>query len=98
MDSASVPAASSDAQLARAWAAGDERAFAAIVDRHAGAIYNRCRMALGSADADDATQAVFLVLARRPQQAADSPVLVGWLMAVAGNVVRNAWRDRRRRR
>lgn len=95
----SAPAsAASDAELARAWAAGDERAFAAIVDRHAGAIYNRCRMALGSADADDATQAVFLVLARRPHQAADSPVLAAWLMAVAGNVVRNAWRDRRRRR
>lgn len=87
-----------DAVLAEAWAAGDERAFEQIVARHTPRIFNRCRLALGATDADDATQAVFLVLARKGGQAAASPILVAWLMQVAGNVVRNAVRDRGRRR
>ena len=87
-----------DAALAAAWSAGDERAFEQIVARHAPRIFNRCRFALGAGDADDATQAVFLVLARKGAQAAASPVLAAWLMQVAGNVVRNVLRDRGRRR
>lgn len=92
------PIEMSDAALAVAWASGDERAFEQIVARHAPRIYNRCRLALGAADADDATQSVFLVLAHKGAQAAASPVLAAWLMQVAGNVVRNAVRDRGRRR
>ena len=92
------PAEVSDAELAQAWAAGDERAFEQIVVRHTPRVFNRCRLALGVADADDATQAVFLVLARRREQAASSPLLVAWLMTVANQVVRNAWRNRQRRR
>ncbi len=92
------PVESSDAALSVAWAAGDERAFEQIVARHAKRIYNRCRMSLGTADADDATQAVFLVLARKGGQAAASPVLAAWLMQVASNVISNALRDRGRRR
>lgn len=87
----------SDTALATAWAAGDERAFDRIVARHAALVFNRCRIALGAADADDASQAVFLVLARKADQAAASPVLVAWLLKVAEFVVRNAQRDRRRR-
>lgn len=87
-----------DTDLAQAWAAGDERAYDAIVARFAPLVFSRCRRALGAADADDATQAVFLVLARKRDQAAACPALAAWLMTVAGNVVRNAWRDRQRRR
>jgi RNA polymerase sigma factor (sigma-70 family) len=90
--------ATADPDLVRAWSAGDERAYEAIVNRYAPLVFNRCRRVLGDADADDATQAVFLVLAQKRDQAAASPVLAAWLMTVAGNVVRNAWRDRRRRR
>ncbi|MCK6488568.1 MAG: sigma-70 family RNA polymerase sigma factor [Planctomycetes bacterium] len=87
-----------DAALAQAWAAGDERAYEHIVGRHATMVFNRCRIALGAVDADDATQAVFLILARKRDQAAASPVLAAWLMTVAAHVVRNAARDRQRRR
>lgn len=87
-----------DANLAHAWAAGDERAYDAIVVRYAPLIFGRCRRALGETDADDATQAVFLILAQKREQAAASPVLAAWLMTVASNVVRNAWRDHQRRR
>ena len=87
-----------DVHLARAWAAGDEQAYEAIVDRYAGMVFSRCRRSLGETDADDATQAVFLVLAQKREQAAASPVLAAWLMTVAGNVVCNARRDRHRRR
>ncbi len=86
-----------DAALATAWAAGDERAFEAIVTRYSPLIYARCRRALTAADADDATQAVFLVLARRGAQAAARPVLLAWLYEVTGFVIRNARRDRGRR-
>lgn len=92
-----LPDEPSDTALAKAWAAGDERAFERIVARHAALVFNRCRIALGAADADDASQAVFLVLARKADQAAASPVLVAWLLKVAEFVVCNAQRDRRRR-
>ncbi len=86
-----------DAALVAAWTAGEERGYEQIVARYAPMVYHRCRRALGAVDADDATQAVFLILARRRDQAAASPVLAAWLMMVAGNVVRNALRDRKRR-
>ncbi|MEK7411792.1 MAG: sigma-70 family RNA polymerase sigma factor [Planctomycetota bacterium] len=87
-----------DADLAKAWALGDERAYDALVARHAPVVFSYCRRTLGEADADDATQAVFLVLARKRDQAAASPAFIAWLMTVALNVVRNAWRERQRRR
>lgn len=87
-----------DTDLAQAWTAGDERGYEQIVTRYAPMVYHRCRRSLGDTDADDATQAVFLTLARKRDQAAASPVLGAWLMTVADNVVRNAWRDSERRR
>jgi RNA polymerase sigma factor (sigma-70 family) len=97
MDHQPTPAAT-DADLAHAWSAGDERGYDAIFGRYAPMVFSRCRRALGAVDADDATQAVFLVLARKREQAIASPALAAWLMVVADNVVRNAKRDRARRR
>ena len=88
----------SDVDLAATWRAGDERAYEAIVARYAPLVYHRCRRALGQNDADDATQAVFIVLARRKEQATASPLLAAWLMTVANHVIRTAQRDRQRRR
>ncbi len=86
-----------DRSLAASWAAGDERGFTALVDRHAALVHARCRRVLGTADADDATQAVFLVLARRAAAAAAHPEPAAWLMQVADHVVRQALRDHGRR-
>lgn len=88
----------SDAALAKSWAAGDERGYEALVRRYSAMVYSRCRRTLGDADADDATQAVFLVLARRREAACASPALAAWLSKVCDNVVRNAKRDEERRR
>jgi RNA polymerase sigma factor (sigma-70 family) len=87
-----------DAALVQTWAAGDERGYEQIVTRYAPLVFGRCRRALGAVDADDATQAVFLVLAKKRDQAAASPVLAAWLLTVADFVIRNAQRDRQRRR
>lgn len=98
MDCTTHATGTTDADLAQAWKAGDERGYESIVTRYAPLVYHRCRRALGAADADDATQAVFLVLARRRDQATASPVLAAWLLTVANHVVCNALRDRERRR
>jgi len=71
--------------------------FERIVQRYAPIIRARCQRDLPGSDAQDATQAVFWVLAQRPEQAAASPVLLAWLLRVTENVIRNALRDRRRR-
>jgi RNA polymerase sigma factor (sigma-70 family) len=98
MDCTTHATGTTDANLAQAWKAGDERGYESIVTRYAPLVYHRCRRALGAADADDATQAVFLVLARKRDQATASPVLAAWLLKVANHVVCNALRDRERRR
>ena len=86
-----------DATLVQTWAGGDEQGYAALVTRYAPMVYSRCRRALGAVDAEDATQAVFLVLLRKRAQASASPALAAWLLTVAKLVVRNAVRDRQRR-
>jgi RNA polymerase sigma factor (sigma-70 family) len=87
-----------DQALSGAWEKGDERGYEGLVTRYAPLVYARCRRALGAADADDATQAVFLVLANKRDQAIASPALAAWLLTVAENVIRNARRDLGRRR
>lgn len=74
-----------DAQLlSRFLAAHDEQAFAQIVERHGPMVLGVCRRILGNGfDADDAFQAVFMVLARRAG-AIDPPEMLGnWLYGVA---------------
>ena len=75
----------------------DEPTFERIVADYAPLVRARCQRDLPGGDAQDATQAVFWVLAQRADQAAASPVLIAWLMRVTENVIRNALRDRRRR-
>jgi RNA polymerase sigma factor (sigma-70 family) len=82
-----------DHDLLRAWADGvDPGAFAALVDRHAGMVLATCRRVAGATVAEDATQEVFLGLARQARRIR-GPV-PAWLHAVA---VRVATRWRRRR-
>ena len=71
-----------------------EDAFAALVERHGPMVYGICRRMLSeSADAEDAFQAVFLVLTRRAGAFRRAEGLRSWLYSVA---VRTAKEARRR--
>jgi RNA polymerase sigma factor (sigma-70 family) len=75
----------SDAELLRKYVAGrDEGAFAELVRRHGPMVLGVCRRRLGrSADADDAFQVVFMVLARDAAKIENRESPAGWLYRVA---------------
>jgi RNA polymerase sigma factor (sigma-70 family) len=76
-------------------ATGDQEAFAELVARHGPMVYRTCYRLLGNShDAEEAAQAVFLLLVRRARAAATSPA--GWLHRVALNVALMQLRSRAR--
>jgi RNA polymerase sigma factor (sigma-70 family) len=76
----------------------DHGAFRRLVEGHADMVIAVCRRRLGNAAAaDDAAQAVFILLARRAQRIRDSASLDGWLYQAAIGVCRNARRAAARR-
>lgn len=76
-----------------------EAAFAAIVARHGPMVLGVCRQLLGDHhDAEDAFQAVFLVLARKARSIRDPNGLGAWLYGVALRTARKARRRRDRLR
>ncbi len=74
-----------------------ENTYATLVTTYSPMVLARCSRELCPADADDATQAVFLVLWRSTSAPADGPKLAAWLQGVSRNVIRNAKRDAARR-
>ena len=68
-----------------------EAAFAALVSRHGPVVLDICRQLLGDLHhAEDAFQAVFLVLARRARSIRDPDLLGNWLYGVALRTARCA--------
>ncbi len=97
-----VTAGQSDGELLHQYcAAGDESAFAVLVARHGPMVLAVCRNVLrDESDAEDAFQAVFLVLVRRAGSIRVDRSLGGWLHGVAFKVAlrANARAARRRSR
>ena len=88
-----------DRELLASYAAsGSQAAFAEMVERYGGMVYAVCLRALGDAHAaEDATQAVFLVLVRKARGLPGSTLLPGWLHRTAGLVARDAGKLAERR-
>ena len=79
--------------LGRFVATRDEAAFAELVRRHGPAVLRVCRRLAGPASADDAFQAVFLVLACRARAVRNAASVGSWLIGVAGRVARQMRRQ-----
>ncbi len=89
-----------DGRLLREYAEhGSQAAFARLVERYLRLVYSACLRETGEAGpAEDAAQAVFLLLARKAPSLQGRASLAGWLFAAARLVSRNAVRQERRRR
>ena len=80
-----APDAPSDGELVGRYArARDEGAFAELLRRHGAMVYGVCRRVLRNGpDADDAFQAVFLVLARKAGTLGEAGLVGNWLVLEA---------------
>jgi len=79
-----VPASAPDAELLARFALDrDDAAFAELVRRHGPMVLGVCRGTCGAADADDAFQAAFVVLARKAHTLVGRGALGAWLHGVA---------------
>src|SRR5262245_31488528 len=84
--------ATPDRELLRRFADdGDQAAFAALVRRHTGLVLGVCRRSLPTqADAEDACQAVFVILAQKAATQRWQPSIANWLYTTARKVARDA--------
>ena len=78
---------------------GSQAAFSELVSRHIDWVYGVCRRRVGdAATADDVTQAVFIVLARKAKSLPQNTVLVGWLLSTIHYAAADALKAQSRRR
>ena len=82
----------SDRELLRRFASSnDQRAFAALFKRHAALVLGVCRRGLANDhDAEDACQAVFLVLVRKAKSKRWQTSIANWLYAAARKTAANS--------
>ena len=81
------PSDDPDSTLLAAAAAGDEKAFAGLVERHYDIVYRVVwRVTSGHADTEDIVQEAFLKLWNNPTQVRHGVALRGWLIRVATNL------------
>jgi RNA polymerase sigma factor (sigma-70 family) len=94
-----LPGHVSDAELLRRFVSQqDAAAFELLFWRHGPMVWAVCRRILGSfADAEDAFQAAFVVLARKARSIGDGAALAAWLHRVAWRTALTALRSRSRR-
>jgi len=83
--------------LAEYLRSGSANAFTTLVDRHGPMVFATCSRLLGHHDAEDAAQAVFLLLARKAKALSDKADVGPWLHRTAWFVAHTAERERARR-
>lgn len=96
---ASIPSTEErDCALLRRYAStGSQDAFAQIVYQHAGWVYHTCRRALGDGHlAEDATQAVFLLLAHKASSMTPQTHIGAWLSQTCRHVLADVRKNRAR--
>jgi len=76
----------------------DHSAFESLVRRHTNLVFGVCRRSLpNSQDAEDACQAVFLILAKKASSQRWQPSIANWLYSAARMVSRRVRRATERR-
>jgi RNA polymerase sigma factor (sigma-70 family) len=95
----SKAAMNEDAELLRAYVeSGSEAAFAALVERHKGLVYASALRQTGEASlAEEITQTVFIVLARKAGTLKPGTLLSGWLFRATRFAACDALKIERRR-
>src|ERR1022692_4137593 len=88
-----------DRTLLREYARNDsEEAFAALVSRHVNLVYSVALRSVRDPQlAEEITQAVFIILARKAGSLGDKTILPGWLCRTARYASANALTIQRRR-
>src|SRR3954470_9790673 len=93
---------SDDMELVRQYVTGrSESAFAALVSRHANLVYSAAlRRTSNPQLAEEITQAVFIILARKADSFGEKTILPGWLYRtacyVSGHALKREFRRQQR--